>query len=167
MTPSSAQAACERCGSFSEERQPLGSRRLCPACVAHLATSTRTWSSRYVTLLGALLNPTPAAVLLALNWQRLGDARRARQLWFTAAILGSAYLAFMCSSLELPAAALIGVGVGLGTTLGRSYQDPSARLRQAGACSANRLLPVVVSVAVVVAVALLMVVLSNEDGVFE
>jgi hypothetical protein len=137
-----ANAACDRCGTFSDERRALGSRQLCPACLTHVATSARFWSSRYVTGLGVLLNPTAAAVLLALNWQRAGDPKQARQMWLNAGILGLCYLALLLSSVELPGGVTIGVGIGLGLWLGRSFHEPSERLRAAGAQSANRFLPI-------------------------
>lgn len=155
-----ATAACDRCGTFSDERRALGSRSLCPACLTHVATGARYWSSGYVTGLGVLLNPTPAAVLLALNWQRAGDVKRARQMWLNAGILGLCYLALLFSSVELPGGVTIGVGIGLGVWVGRSFQEPSERLRAAGAQSANRFLPILFTLiafaALIVALALTM-----------
>jgi hypothetical protein len=141
-----ANAACDRCGTFSDDRRAPGSRQLCPACLAHVATSARFWPSRYVTGLGVLLNPTPEAVLLALDWQRAGDPKQARQMWLNAGILGLCYLALLFSSVEVPAVVAGGVGIGIGLWLGRSFHEPSERLRAAGAQSANRFLPVLFTI---------------------
>ncbi|MEW6433287.1 MAG: hypothetical protein AB1730_17425 [Myxococcota bacterium] len=162
-----ATAACDRCGTFSDERRALGSRSLCPACLAHVATGARYWSSRYVSGLGVLLNPTPAAVLLALNWQRAGDPKRARQMWLNAGILGVCYLALLFSGVELPGAVTIGVGIGLGVWLGRTFQEPSERLRAAGAQSANRFLPVLCTLIAFAVVIAVMVFTMPDEGIFE
>lgn len=159
-----ATAACDRCGTFSDERKPLGSRSLCPACLTHVATGARYWSSRYVTGLGVLLNPTPAAVLLALNWQRAGDPKQARQMWVNAGILGVCYLALLFSSVELPSGVTIGVGIGLGVWLGRSFQEPSERLRAAGAQSANRFLPILFTLIAFAAVIAALVFTMPDEG---
>lgn len=161
-----ASAACDRCGTFSDERRALGSRQLCPACLAHLATGARFWSSRYVTGLGVLLNPTPAAVLLALNWQRAGDPRQARQMWLNAGVLALCYLALLLSQVEVPGAVTLGVGIALGTWLGRSFHEPSERLRTAGAQSANRFLPILFTLLALGLVVGAMV-LTTPDEVFQ
>lgn len=161
-----ATAACDRCGTFSDERRALGSRSLCPACLAHVASGARFWSSRYVTGLGALLNPTPAAVLLALNWQRAGDPKQARQMWLNAGVLAICYLALLFAPVEVPGGVSIGVGIGLGVWLGRSFKNASERLQSAGAQTANRFLPILFTL-IAFAVLVVAIALVSPDEVLE
>jgi hypothetical protein len=158
-----ASPACDRCGTFSEERRALGSRQLCPACLGHLATSARYWWSGYVTGVGVLLNPTAAAVLVALNWHRAGDAARAKQGWLNAGLLALCYAAVLFSRVDLPMGLTLAAGVGLGLSVGRSFRLPSEALRVAGAQSANRVLPVLLTF-VTMGVLLVALAVLNPDS---
>lgn len=162
-----ASAACDRCGTFSPDRKPLGSRQLCAACVTHVAQGARFWSSRYITGVGVLLNPTAAAVLLALNYQRLGEAAKARQMWINTVVLLLCYGALLATDVEIPSGVLLGVGIGLGLYLKRTFHESWERLRAAGAQSASRVLPVLFTLLVLAAFVTALVFLTPGEGLTE
>ena len=95
---------CERCGSFSAEMVTLAARRLCPPCVKRAASAERFWTSRYLTGIGALLNPAAASVPLTLNYRRVGDLKQARTWGILSAALLVFYLAVMLFDLPIPEA---------------------------------------------------------------
>jgi len=168
MTPEVAAAGqpCDRCGTFSPARKALGTRQLCAACVEHVVSNGRFWSSRYATVLGAVLNPTATAVLLALNWQRLGEPAKARGMWINTGVLLLCYLAIIFSNVELPTPVTLGAGIGVAVVMGRGFDATWATLEAAGAQKANRFLPVVFTLLAFVAVAVVMV-LTTPDPLFE
>jgi hypothetical protein len=127
----------------------------------------RFWSVRYVTVLGALLNPTATAVLLALNWQRLGESGKARQMWINASVLLLCYLAILFSNVELPTPVTLGAGIGVAVVMGRTFDATWATLESAAAPRANRFLPIVFTLLAFGAVVVAMVLTTPDDGIIE
>lgn len=132
----------------------LRGKRLCAACgerVLQEIRSTRLWPVGYLWIVGVLLNGALAAVLAAINWRRLEDQERSRTAWIYAG-LG---LAGTIAIVALPSAptSLSVVISTIVTKLAVAGLDvPWRTHKEQGGKVANRLLPVVITVAAVVAV---------------
>ncbi|MBK7865266.1 MAG: hypothetical protein IPJ65_43035 [Archangiaceae bacterium] len=111
--PLRAAQACSRCGSFSSELTLICERELCPACIERLAGATL-YSAPAVRTVAVLLNPVPAAVMMALNYRRL-ESPRARGWLLGAVALGIGYGVLM--QLPLPNFAFLAVGVSTGLAM--------------------------------------------------
>jgi hypothetical protein len=140
------QLACTRCGTFitGPSAFELGERRWCAACVEVLKREVRLWPYGYVLGVGALLNFVPAAVLLGLNWQRLGETKQARGMWVAAAIGLVVFGALLASGSSKGAGC--GVNLALSVLLARPYREPWKKLKALGFGRANVWLPVVLTV---------------------
>lgn len=163
MTPQQA-TPCERCGSFNAAMVALAGRELCPDCVKRAASTERYWTSRYLTGLGAALNPAAASVLLTLNYRRLGDAKQARTWGILSAVLLAFYLAVMLLDLPIPGGALIGAGVAAGISIGRAWEPTWKELHANGAARANPWLPPILTILAVVGVVVVLVVLDSAKN---
>ena len=151
---------CERCGSFSAEIVRLGERKLCPPCVKRAATADRFWTARYLTGLGALLNPAAASMLLTLNYRRIGDTRQARTWGILSAALLVFYLAVMLFDLPIPGGALVGAGIAAGVSIGKAWEPTWKELQANGAMRANPWLPPILTILAVAGVVVVMVILD-------
>ncbi len=153
---------CERCGTFSEATSQLAERKLCSPCVSR-AASQRYWPSGYLSGVGALLNPGLAAILLTLNYRRLGDEKQARSWGIVAACLTAFYVAVMVFSLPIPSGALVGAGIFGGVTIGKNWEAPWNTLKAKGALRANVWLPPLLVVVIALAVGAAVVLLHPEE----
>lgn len=158
--------ACDRCGSFyTEQAVAFGKQALCAACGDLLKAkllSTRVWSSRYVWGVGILLNGATAAVLVALNWRRLGNAHRERTSWIHAGIASAALMAVILSPVPQAVGWLTSIFITWFVT--RSYGEEWQEHAKLQGPTANRLLPIVFTVAVL---AVVLVALAAIATVFE
>ena len=119
-------SACERCGTFAELWSLTP--RLCPACQQRLLAEKPFWTSAYLIGLGAVLNPTGAAVLAALNFKRLGDEKAARTWTMVALVFGVFYGVLIAADLPIPNQVLWPAGVS------RAGSSASSGIRR-GRCS--------------------------------
>jgi hypothetical protein len=124
MTP----AACARCGAFASELTAVVDRVLCRDCVGRLTGQTL-YSGPAVTAVGVLLNPTPAAVMLALNHHRLGDPK-ARGWAIVAAVLAVVYLVLI--QVDLPNSVFLGAGMAGGFAISQAWNKRWPALETAG-----------------------------------
>ena len=152
---------CERCGSFSAEIVALGDRKLCPACVKRTAEAERYWPAGYLSGLGAVLNPGAAAVLLTLNYKRLGDVKQTRAWAIVSAVLVSFYMVVMLADLPIPGGALVGAGIAGGIGIGRAWEPTWKELKAQGAKRANVWLPPLLTLLVLVGFVVVMVVVES------
>jgi hypothetical protein len=153
MTP----AACARCGAFATELSVVAGRSLCRPCVDRLAASTL-YSGQAITAVAVLLNPTSAAVMLALNHRRLGSPQ-ARAWGIAAAVIGLVYLGLM--QLEIPNAVFLGAGIGAGYSMTRAWNSQWPALEAAGFKRRNPWWVVLATVGVLVALVVIYAVVST------
>jgi hypothetical protein len=153
MTPNPS--TCERCGTFTEGRPLVGPLKVCDACAQRQAKAARYWPAGYLIGVGCLLNPALAALLLTLNYRRLGDAKQARGFAVVTAMLACFYLAVMIFDLPIPASVLLPASIVGGVQIGRAWQGPWASLRERGAQRANLWLPPLLTVLAILGVAMI------------
>lgn len=142
----------------------LGGRKLCQACVTRTAVGERFWTSRYLTFLGALLNPAAASMLLTLNYRRIGDTKQARTWAILSAVFTAFYVAVMTLDLPLPTGALIGAGVAAGVSIGRTWEPTWKELQANGAMRANPWLPPILTVLAVAGVVVVTIIVDTIRG---
>lgn len=135
---------CSRCGAFAKtwEFEP----KLCEACQRRLTESTRFWSDRALTGFGILLNPAVGAVLLALNFKRLGDSSRARTWTVVSAVLIAVYALVVVADVQ--ARGLFGVNVVFGLFLSRQWAPSWKRLTEVGVQRASVWPPLLITLGV-------------------
>jgi hypothetical protein len=148
------QVACTRCGTFitGPSAFELGSRRWCADCVKLLVRDVRLWPVGYVIAVGVLLNFVSAAVLMALNWGRLGEPTRARMAWVVT-VLGLGVFAVIVAK-DTPTGFGYGVNVGVTLALVQAFRAPWKTLKAAGVRRANLWLPVLLTVIIATAFAI-------------
>lgn len=154
---------CERCGSFSDKLAPLGTAKLCPACLDRVLASERFWPAGYLTGVGVLLNPTLSLVLLSLNHRRLGDLKAARAWLIGAVVLGALYVGIMLSDLPIPNSALYPASAIAGFSIGRTFKPQWETLKAVGAKRANVWLPPLLFVLALFGIAVVAAFLSPES----
>jgi hypothetical protein len=161
-TPPEGKAVCDRCGGFASGLTALGDRNVCEACFARFAKEVRLYPHGYVVGIGTLANPVAAAVLMAINYSRLGDAKRRRTMIIAAVGLLLLVVGYVMLPFNPPSFVVLPVGLVISSVLARPYRETWRRLKAAGAGRANVLVPVAVVVAVVVGVVGLLVVTGTD-----
>jgi len=156
---------CSRCGTFVNHAEAVvtPSGILCPACVQRNLQTVRLWPWGYVLGVGVLLNVVVAAVLLAINWQRLGEKDKARNLWIVSAV-GTVVVLGLAM---LPRGGGIGCGLNLVATLlmARDYKPVWERLKQQGQARASVVWPIVITVAAAVGLGVIAIVGMELMGI--
>jgi hypothetical protein len=132
---------------------------VCAECVSRSAKDLRLYPHGYVVAIGILANPVVAAILMAINYSRLGDRDRVRQMAITAVVLG-VVLAIWLALPTAPTWLALPIGVAISTWLARPYRETWHRLKAAGAQRANVFLPIVFVVFGVVALGAIVVAVS-------
>lgn len=148
-------STCERCGGFHGDAAVLlRGKRLCAACgerVLREIRSARLWPLGYLWVVGVLLGGAVAAVLAALNWRRLGEAERSRNAWIYAG-LGVAGTTAIVALQKAPASLNVLFSIAVTKLAVNGFEVPWRTHKEQGGQVANRVLPILITLAVVVAV---------------
>ncbi len=136
---------CERCGAFVPRVSALGAQKLCDGCITRIATTVRFWPAGYIKGVGGLLNPALAAVLLCLNYSRLGHRTAARKYAIHAALLIGFYSLVMLSILKIPNMFLWPGAITYSVIAGNDWQPSWQLLKAQGVTRANVWLPPIIT----------------------
>jgi hypothetical protein len=160
------QLSCTRCGTFlaGPSAFELRDRRWCADCVKVLARDLRLWPAGYIVAIGVLLNFVSAAVLMALNWQRLGELRRARVAWVVSLVGFGVFTVIVAK--DTPTGFGYGVNVGVTLALVQAWRAPWKTLKAAGVRPANRWLPMVLTVIIAVMFSVAVLAVTGDLGEF-